>query len=597
MGFFQVNRDKYKNGIKDIYKKEKKYNNTTENMSKSERLRNGFKKWTSFYRANPHRFIEEYFQIRLHLFQRIILYMMFHSNFWMLIAARGLGKSFIVALFAIAFGTLYPSSQIVIASGTKGQAKLIVTQKIEKELMQYPNIAREIKDIRTSNNDVRVIFQNGSTIEAVTSSDNSRGYRATVLILDEFRLIKEDIYTKVLRPFLNIQRRPPYTYKEEYSHMIEENKELFISSAWYKNHWIWNKFKSFVNGMVKGKEYFVASFPYQLSVSHGLLSRKRVELMKSEDSFDPVSWQMEMDSLFYGESEKAFFNLNDLQKNRTIVSPFYPLTDVEYMQQKDKKSKKKNKSKQIGEVRIIGVDIALMGGQANDATVFQCMRLIPSTDGYTRHVSYIESMTGQHSETQSIRLKQLFEDFQADYVAMDTLGNGMSIYDNCSKILYDESRDVEYPAWTAFNNEDMKNRALDKNALPVVFSIKVTKAEINHEMAMGLRSDFEKGKIKLLVDEINAKDYLSEKKQFENLSPHDKTRMITPFIQTTSLINEMVNLEYKMQSGFVKVYETKSNRKDRYSSLSYCNYYARILEKELLQDEDDFDEDDDIVYF
>jgi len=596
MGTFQTDRNKYTKGIKNIYKKEKKYNNANENLTKNEKLIKGFKTWTSFYRANPHRFAEDYLGLKLHFFQKIIIHMMFHSNFWMLIAARGIGKSFIVSVFSIIFSVLYPSSQIVIASGTKGQAKLIVTQKIEKELMQYPNIAREIKDIRTSNNDVRVVFQNGSTIEAVTSSDNSRGYRATCLILDEFRLIKEDIYTKVLRPFLNIQRRPPYTYKKEYSHMIEENKELFISSAWYKNHWIWDKFKSFVNGMVKGKEYFVASFPYQLSVDHGLLSRKRVELMKSEDSFDPISWMMEMDSLFYGESEKAFFNLEDLQKNRVLVSPFQPLTNLEYIDNKEKRSKKKTKSRQEGEIRLIAVDIALMGGQANDATVFECMRLIPSSDGYVRHISYIESMTGKHSETQSIRLKQLHEDFKADYIVMDTLGNGMSIYDNCSKILYDEDRDTEYAAWTAFNNEEMKNRALDKNALPIIFSVKVTKAEINHEMAMGLRSDLEKGKIKLLVDEINARDHLAEKKSFNNLSPQEKSRLITPFIQTTSMINEMVNLEYKMQGGYVKVYETSANRKDRYSSFSYCNYFARILERELL-DENEIDEDDELVYF
>lgn len=596
MGAFQVDRNKYKKGIKNIYKKERNYNKSNENKIKKKSLREGFKLWTSFYRSNPHRFAEDYLGLKLHLFQKIMIYLMFHTSLWELIAARGLGKSFLVATFAIIRCILFPSTMIVIASGTKGQAKLIVTQKIEKELMQFPNIAREIKEIRTSNNDVRVVFQNGSTIEAVTSSDNSRGYRAHILILDEYRLVKKSIYDKVLRPFLNIQRKPPYTYKPEYSHMVEENKELFISSAWYKNEWIWDHFKSTFNNMLKGREAFVASFPYQLSVHHGLLSKKRVEMMRSEDNFDPVTWMMEMDSLFYGESEKAFFNLNDLQKNRTIVSPFYPLTNIEYLDNKEKRTKKKTKSRQEGEIRIIGVDVALMGGQANDSTVFQCARLIPSSDGYTRHVSYIETMNGQHSETQAIRLKQLYEDFQSDYVVMDTLGNGLSLYDDCAKVLYDEDRDVEYPAWSAFNNDEMKNRALDKNALPIVFSIKVTKSEVNHEMAMGLRSDFERGKIKLLVDEINAKDYLSDKKGFNNLSPEEKTRLITPFIQTTSLINEMVNLEYKMQSGYVKLFETGSNRKDRYSSLSYLNYYARILEKELLGEEE-FDEDDELVYF
>lgn len=463
--------------------------------------------------------------------------------------------------------------------------------------MKYPNVKREIEEIRTGNNDVRVVFRNGSTIEAVTSSDSARGYRAHIIILDEYRLIKKDVYDKILRPFLNVQRKPPYTHKPEYSHMVEENKELFISSAWYKSDWIWDHFKSVFKSMINGKETFAASFPYQLSLHHGLLSRERVEMIKSEENFDPITWMMEYESLFYGESERAFFNLGDLQKNRTIVSPFYPLTNLEYIKNKEKRIKKTGKAKQDGEIRLISIDIALMGGQENDTTVFNCMRLIPSPDGYTRHVSYIESMNGQHSEIQAIRLKQLYEDFEADYVVMDTLGNGMAVYDYCTRVLYDEDRDVEYPAWTAFNDEQMRNRALDKNALPIIFSIKVTKAELNHEMAMGLRSDFEEGKIQLLIDEISARDYLIEKKDFNNLSPEEKRRMITPFIQTTSLVNEMVNLEYKMQGGYVKVFETGSNRKDRYSSLAYGNYYARILENELLKNDNEFDVEDDLVYF
>ena len=74
------------------------------------------------------------------------------------------------------------------------QAKLIVTQKILKELMKSEAIKREIKDIKAGANDATVQFWNGSTIECVTSSDNSRGYRSHVLVLDEYRMIKKRFY-------------------------------------------------------------------------------------------------------------------------------------------------------------------------------------------------------------------------------------------------------------------------------------------------------------------------------------------------------------------------------------------------------------------
>lgn len=86
-------------------------------VPKETRLYEGFKKWTSFYRANPHRFAEEYFGIRLYFFQKIMIFLMNHVNLWELIAARGLGKSFLVALFAVIRCVLYPGTMIVIASG------------------------------------------------------------------------------------------------------------------------------------------------------------------------------------------------------------------------------------------------------------------------------------------------------------------------------------------------------------------------------------------------------------------------------------------------------------------------------------------------
>lgn len=576
---FQVDRNKYKNGINDIYKKKKNALASSGDPTKDEKIRNGFKIWTSYYRENMHRFIEEYLGIKLHLFQMILIYMMTHVSYFMYFASRGQGKSWIIAVFCCAQCILKPGTKIILASGTKGQAKLIITQKIDKDLkLNYPNLAREIKEIKTGANECVVIFQNGSTIEAVTSTDNARGYRGNILILDEFRMIKEDNLTKVLRPFLNVNRQPPYLKNPKYSHLQEENKEIYISSCWYKNHWSWEKLKSFKNSMLKGKSYFACALPYQLSVFHGLLSKKRVEEMKTEDDFDEISWMMEMDALFFGESENAFFKLDDIQKCRTLIKPFYPRSNLDYLENKDKKKKS---NRQDGEIRIIGVDIALMGGDGNDNTVFTCMRLLPNGERYIRQVPYLEAMSGEHSEKQAIRLKQLYTDFEADYVIMDTLGNGMSIYDDCARILYDEERDVEYPAWCANNNDVMRNRALDSNALPIIYSIKVTEAKVNHEIAMNLKSDLEKENIKLLISDIQGKEYLVEKQGFLNKSHEEQSRLLKPYLQTTILTNELVNLEYEIRGGNVKIMEVGKNRKDRYSSLAYCNYYAKILEAKM----------------
>ena len=45
----------------------------------------------------------------------------------------------------------------------------------------------------------------------------------------------------------------------------------------------------------------------------------------------------------------------------------------------------------------------------------------------------------------------------------------------------------------------------------------------------------------------------------------------------------MINLEWSLNGGHIKVFEKGSSRKDRYSSCSYANYLADIIEKEEMK--------------
>lgn len=560
-------------------KREKKY------KAPQNKLREGFKKWTAFYRANPHKFAEDYIGLRLYLYQVFLLWAMNKYSFFMYIAARGQGKSFLTAVYCIIRAILYPNTNIVLSSGTKGQARLIITEKILSIKNNSPNVAREISEFKTSVNECYVAFKNGSKITAVTSSDSSRGYRANILIVDEFRLLSKETIDTILRPFLNVNRTPPYLQNPKYKHLQEENKEIFISSAWYKNHFIWDMFKSYLSLMIRGKDYFVACLPWQLSVYHGLLSKKRVDQQRQEEDFDQMSWDMEYEALFVGENEHAYFKLDDIQKCRTLPKAFYPPTNKEFVENRGNRKKNTNMPKQHGEVRIVSMDIALMGSNKsikNDTTAFTLMRLLPEGDGYRRDVVYLESLAGVHSELQAIRLKQLYYDFEADYVAMDTNGNGLAVFDSCTKILYDKDRDVEYPAWTVINSEMMDDRKMDKNAIPVIYSIKANN-EINHKVATGLRSAFEKKKIRLLMNDIEAREDMIQNKGLLKKPVEEQVYLLKPFVQSTALQNELVNLVYKVSSGYIKIEEVGTTTKDRYSSIGYGNYVANLLEQELIK--------------
>lgn len=67
-----------------------------------------------------------------------------------------------------------------------------------------------------------------------------------------------------------------------------------------------------------------------------------------------------MDCVFWGENEKSFFKLDDMEKNRVLLRPFYPTDNIDFLMNK-KKPKNKKSTKQDGEIRILGIDVALMG--------------------------------------------------------------------------------------------------------------------------------------------------------------------------------------------------------------------------------------------
>jgi hypothetical protein len=583
---YQVERNKASRGL-NIFNKGRNFNR----KSKSERLTEGIGIWASFYRANPHRFVKEYLGITLKLFQIILIFMMNHNHYFMYLASRGQGKTFLTSIYCCVRAILYPETKIIIASGTKGQSREVI-EKIDDLRKNSPNLAREISDLRTSTNDARVEFHNGSWIKIVASNDGARSKRANLLIVDEFRMVDFAIISKVLRKFLTAPRSPKYLEKDEFKHLKERNKEVYLSSCWYKVHWSFNRFMTYYNSMMKGSRYFVCGLPYQIAVKEGLLDEEQVKDEMSEEDFDPIGWSMEMEALWFGESEKAYFKFEDLEKNRKIPSPLFPRDFYNLI----KDPSFKYEPKKSGEVRLVTCDIAGMAGKENDASVYTIFRLIPTTKGYDRHIVYMESVVGGHTVTQATRIRQMYDDFDCDYIVLDTQNLGLGVFDQLCTPLYDKDRGIEYDPVSCINDEKMADRCTYPSAEKIIYSIKGN-AQLNSEIAVLLRDGFKRGKIRILINEMEGREFLKKYKGFENLPEETKAKFVSVYTQITLLINELINLEAEYNdNGQVKLKEPNSKRKDRYSSMAYGNYVATLLERKLNRTEE-FDEEDDLVYF
>jgi len=159
------------------------------------------------------------------------------------------------------------------------------------------------------------MFKNGSWITTRTSTDNARGARANIIVVDEFRMVDETILNLVIRKFLTSPRQPGYLNKPEYSHLQERNKEIYMSSAYFKSSWAWKKLQAYVaNFFDDSKRYFCCGLPYQLSIKEGLLSRDQVMDEKSEADFNELAFTMEMECMWVGDDGDNLFKWEEINK-------------------------------------------------------------------------------------------------------------------------------------------------------------------------------------------------------------------------------------------------------------------------------------------
>lgn len=139
--------------------------------AKKERL----KSWITFYRLNPSYFIEHYMGVKLFPYQRFWINLMARSTEFVGIASRASAKSWLIGVYSIARCILYPGTTIALASSTKAQAGLIISEKCTALHDEHPNIARETASLVTNQNKWEMTFHNGSKINVVVSGEGGRG--------------------------------------------------------------------------------------------------------------------------------------------------------------------------------------------------------------------------------------------------------------------------------------------------------------------------------------------------------------------------------------------------------------------------------------
>lgn len=531
-----------------------------------------------YYRNNPHRYVIDVLGLSLKWFQQILLWCMMHYNFVMYLAARGQGKTYLTALFCCVRCILFPGTKIVVSSGTLKQANEVLL-KIQDDFMKQSSILRsEIEKCNIGQNDASIYFKNGSWIKTRTSSENSRSARANCIVVDEFRMVDETVINTVLRKFLTSPRQPKYLRKPEYAHLQERNKEIYMSSAYFKSSWAYKKAQSYtLNFFDDTKKYFICGLPYQVSIREGLLSRSQLEDEMSEADYNELVQQMEMECLWFGDTDGSLFKFDELTARRRLRKAFPPLS---FCNDKITIPKLTATGK-----RILSIDVALMKStkkKKNDASAIYINDLIQVNDtAYQSNFVYGETFEGLKTDELGMIVMKYFYEYQCTDLVLDTNGIGLGVYDFITKNQICQENGKRYKAMTCINDKDMAERCKVRDANKVVWSVKAN-ANFNNEICVLLRNGIQNGKINFLIPEQDADSSLKETyKGYFKMSPTEQAKLKMSYIQTTFAVYELIKLDHEVKNGNIKVKEVEGMRKDRYSSIAYSYWCACQLELKL----------------
>jgi hypothetical protein len=240
-----------------------------------------------FFRANLGLTVKLLTGIELFPYQIITLKALMVRDFSLCVWGRGGSKSFIAAIFCFLQCIFEPDTKIILAGPTFRTARNIFTEM--EKMVNNPNaqlLQQCFSDKPSKRADLFEWVINGGSIRAIPlNGEKIRGFRANIIILDEFLLLSEDMVKTVLMPFLvahrNVRERQQTKKREDIEiaagRMKEEDRTVFasdtkmicLSSASYTFENLYQTYKEWSEKILDPKidshpTYFISHISYEV---------------------------------------------------------------------------------------------------------------------------------------------------------------------------------------------------------------------------------------------------------------------------------------------------------------------------------------------
>ena len=523
-----------------------------------------------YYREYPDIFVDDIkgpdcvFKFRFT--QRVFLRIIMRHKYVYAVFPRGFSKSFLAMMALMLRAILFPGSHLSITTGGKEQAASITVAKIEEICRMIPSLSNEINWDRgmskKSKDNVHYIFKNGSEIDILAARESSRGQRRTGILIEESILVDGDALNEIIIPTTNIDRNlaDGTTDPDE----VVNQSQIYITTAGWKNSFPYEKLiEVFISSIMEPEQYMVIGGNYELSIIEGAAKESWLEDLKLSGSYNESSFDREYNSIWSGDAENAFFSNDVFEKYRKLLQPEY-----EYSGRSSRSA-----------YYVLGIDV----GRIGCTTEICVFKVTPQVQGAAiKSLVNIYTIVAEDFEEQAIKIKRIYYKYKCRTAAIDANGLGIGLIDFMTKTQIDpETGDELIPFGVeGGTTEDIVEQYRKVNKMggierDAMYLIKAN-APINTEAHTYVQTQLSSGKIKLLINERDAKTSLMDTKVGQNMTPEKRAETLMPFNLTTSLKEQMLNLVEENEGvNIILKQNNKSIPKDKFSAFEYGLYYIK----------------------
>jgi len=525
-----------------------------------------WRKYCALWRSYPDYFLDfirdDSCKIRLFFYQRLFLRIIFRFRRVFIVATRGTSKTYICILAMYLLCIFYPGIKLFICAPGKEQAAKMGQEKLEDIWSHFPILKNEITDYREPKDYIRLVFRNGSRMDVVQQKDATRGGRRHGGLIEEVADEHTDgnMVNSVIIPLMADRRIAMCGGYDPYE---IHKREMYMTTAGTRQSFGFSKLKDVYNDMAAGKSALAIGAGYELPCDVELLDLEYVMEQQEDESYNPLLFAREYESVWTGSSENSLIDLDKLQRCRTL---------------KEAEERASGKDAEY----VLCYDVARAEGVLNANSALGVIKIVPKGNGeYSKSLVNLYGIEGTHFREQALFIKQMVALYKATILVIDANGIGRGLVD---ELILDID---ENPIYSVVN-DDRFDKYKVPNSIPMIYNIVAhSKEHQNSAMYNVFVQNINGGKLKMLRTASDAKVDLLKRRGMDSEKLNEQLR---PYLAVDLFCEEVMNLEYKQSGNKTDVKQiSRAIPKDKFSAIVYGLYWIYLKERENKKRKEEYD--------